>query len=147
MKVKTTEINANNVKTVEQKIGPKTPVTMLNLVRYNATALYQDGTSEVECSGREAYLRRYAPAFNQVTAAEGVTGIKVLFLGQVTGLLVGPSGEQWDEMVIVEYPDFEAFRKVTESPQYETQATPHRLAALADWRLIAISKIDLPASS
>nr|WP_281383550.1 DUF1330 domain-containing protein [Granulicella aggregans] len=120
---------------------------MLNLVRYNATALYQDGSSEVECSGREAYLQRYAPAFNQVAVAEGVTGIKVLFLGQVMGLLVGPSNDQWDEMVMVEYPDFQAFRKVTESPQYETEATPHRRAALADWRLIAVNKIDLPASS
>lgn len=145
--MKTTEISANEVKSAQQAIQPKTPVTMLNLVRYNATALYQDGSSEVECSGREAYLQRYAPAFNEVAAAKGVTGIKVLYLGQVMGRLVGPSEEQWDEMVMVQYPDFEAFRKVTESPQYEEIATPHRRAALADWRLIAISKIDLPASS
>lgn len=145
--MRTTEINTTDVRIAEQAIPRRTPVTMLNLVRYNPTALYEDGSHESACSGREAYLQRYAPAFNQVAAAQAVEGIKVLYLGQVMAQLVGPSEEQWDDMVLVEYPDFEAFRRVTESLQYELEATPHRRAALADWRLIAIKKVGLPASS
>ena len=44
----------------------------------------------------------------------------------------------------MEYPSFDAFRTLVESDAYKTKADPHRSAALADWRLIATSKADLP---
>lgn len=58
--------------------------------------------------------------------------------------LVAPPDEQWDDIAIVEYPNFAAFRRVVESSDYKTEATPHRKAALEDWRLIATTRMELP---
>ena len=57
---------------------------------------------------------------------------------------VAPAGEQWDGIAIVEYLGFDAFRTLVESNAYKAQAHPHRVAALADWRLIATGKADMP---
>lgn len=81
------------------------------------------------------------PAFSEV--AEG-TGIKPFWVGNALAGIVGPSDEAWDDVAIVEYPSFAAFRELVESDAYKTQADPHRSAALADWRLIATNKADLP---
>jgi uncharacterized protein (DUF1330 family) len=117
----------------EHKVLPNTPVVMLNLVAFNSSALYED-SSFLACSGREAYFQRYAPAFRQAAAAAGVEGIKVLYVGAVAATLVGPTDPRWDAMALVEYPDFEALRKVLQSPLYKAEAEPHRKAALKAWQ-------------
>lgn len=139
-----TEINADAVHAAAEAIPDDSPVVMLNLVRYNEHADYGGHTELPACSGQEAYFQRYAPAFNAVAAAEGVTGIQVVYLGSVAAALAAPDGEHWDTIVLVQYPSFAAFRTVTESPQYRSEAYPHRKAALADWRLIATNQITLP---
>ena len=140
----TTEINIEAVLAAAGTIAADSPVVMLNLVRYNEHAEYDDNTDFPACSGQEAYLQRYAPTFNAVAAAEGVTGIQVLYLGSVAAALAAPDGERWDSIVLVQYPSFAAFRTVTESARYTADALPHRKAALADWRLVATSQIPLP---
>ena len=60
------------------------------------------------------------------------------------GAGVAPAGEQWDDVALVERPSFEVFRTLVESEAYRKEADPHRAAALADWRLIATGKADLP---
>ena len=117
------------------------PIFMLNLLCYSDHADYAAGASFAPCSGREAYFERYVPAFGEL--AEG-TGIKPFWIGNVAAGIVAPAGEQWDDVAIVEYPSFDAFRRLVESEAYRTKADPHRAAALADWRLIATSKADLP---
>lgn len=117
------------------------PIFMLNLLRYNDRAAYPDGTGSAPCSGREAYFERYVAAFGKL--AEG-TGIKPFWIGHALVGIVAPADEQWDDVAIVEYPSFAAFRTLVESDAYMTEADPHRSAALADWRLIATSKADLP---
>lgn len=123
----------------------KGPVQMVNLVRYNPQARYREGSALPPCSGREAYLQRYVPAFAQVAekVAPGEPFMPVFF-GSVAATILGAPGEVWDDIAIVEYPNFEAVRKVILSPEYETQAAPHRRAALADWRFIAALKVSLP---
>lgn len=140
----TTEINDDAVLAAAEIIPDGSPVVMLNLVRYNERADYGGHTDLAACSGQEAYFQRYAPAFNAVAAAEGVTDIQVLYLGNVAAALAAPDSERWDNIVLVQYPSLAAFRAVTESPQYKSEAYPHRKAALADWRLIATSQITLP---
>ena len=54
--------------------------------------------------------------------------------------LVGFEDEPWDDVVLVEYGNYAAFRAVTESADYERDAAPHRRAALENWRLIAVQK-------
>jgi uncharacterized protein (DUF1330 family) len=120
----------------ERRIPPGTPVVMLNLVAFNSRALYEDA-SIPPCSGREAYLQRYAPAFREAAAVEGVAGIKPLYVGGVATTIIGPAEPGWDAVVLVEYPNFEALRKVLQSPFYKSKAEPHRKAALRAWQFIA----------
>ena len=117
------------------------PIFMLNLLRYNEQASYPAEAGFAPCSGREAYFSRYIPAFGAL--AEG-TGIQPFWIGHALAGIVAPAGERWDDVAIVHYPGFDAFRTLVESEAYRTQADPHRAAALADWRLIATSKADLP---
>ena len=118
---------------------------MVNLLRYRAQAEYRDGTALPSCSGKEAYFGRYVPAFAKV-AQQVVpnTSFAPVLLGSVHATLVASAGEAWDNIAIVEYPSFEALRSIVASPAYAAEAAPHRRAALADWRFVAATKIDLP---
>ncbi len=138
--MKINEINSQAVLVAAGKLQKDTPVVMLNLLRYKEQADYGDSAQFTQCSGMEAYLQRYVPAFNEVAAAEGVSGIQVNYIGAVVACIVCPEEERWDIIAQVEYPNFEAFIKVTQSPKYKADADPHRRAALDDWRLIATVK-------
>ena len=138
----TTEMTRNALDRAAAAAGQTDqPIFMLNLLRYNAQARYGDDAGFPPCSGREAYFQRYVPAFGAL--ADG-TGIRPSYIGTVLAGIVAPDGENWDDVAIVEYPSFDAFRTLVESDDYRSKADPHRVAALADWRLIATSKMDLP---
>ncbi len=138
--MRTIEIEADNMQAAIDAIPKDVPITMLNLLRYREQADYGTRVGVTPCSGREAYSQRYVPAFSQMAAP----GIALLWLGSVAARLVGPSEEQWDDVALVEYPSFAAFRDLVESARYREEASYHRLAALADWRLIATVKAPLP---
>jgi hypothetical protein len=114
------------------------PVFMVNLLRYKERADYADKADMAGKTGREAYFEHYVPAFRAVAAAEGVD---VFYLGAVMSSVVAPDGERWDDVAIVRYPSFAAFRRIVESPEYLETAAHHRKAALDDWRLIATNKM------
>ena len=117
------------------------PVCMVNLLRYRDRADYGGRTDVTPCSGRQAYFERYVAAFNRVPGAEVA---KVRWVGDAVAGLVAPDHERWDAIDVVEYPSFAAFRRVVESDVYLADAEPHRLAALADWRLIATVAVPPP---
>jgi len=117
----------------ERAAPPHTPITMLNLVAFHSSAMYED-RSYSACAVSEAYFQRYAPAFRQAAAAAGVEGIKVIYVGAVAATLAGPTEPRWDAVALVEYPHFEALRKVLQSPVYKAEAEPHRKAALKAWQ-------------
>lgn len=126
--------------------GQEGPVHMLNLVRYHPAADYRGLGEFPPCSGREAYVQRYVPAFARVAQSVAPDVVfKISMLAGVLAVLVAPAGEAWDDLVIVEYPSFEALRRIIECREYEVAAAPHRRAALADWRFLATRKIELPA--
>lgn len=137
----TTEMTPDALQAAAAAGSNDQPIFMVNLLRYNKRANYGAGADFAPCSGREAYFQRYVPAFSEV--AEG-TGIKAFWVGKVLAGVVVPAEEQWDDVAIVAYPSFQAFRDLVESDAYKAKADPHRVAALADWRLIATSKADLP---
>src|SRR6185369_6298149 len=60
------EIKPDDVLTAERLIPPNVPIVMLNLVTYRDSVQYSDTE---RCTGREAYLTRYAPAFNRAAVA------------------------------------------------------------------------------
>ena len=139
--MRTTEMRPEDVRAAEGVIPEGVPFFMLNLLRFGERADYGDRADVAPLSGREAYHQRYVPAFGEIAARMAGDGIRVSWLGSVLARAVGPADERWDEVAIVEYPSFAAFRRVTESPEYEAEAAPHRKAALVDWRLIATAKV------
>ncbi len=127
-----------------EKLLTDGPIFMVNLLRYRERAEYDEPSALPACSGREAYFTRYVPAFQQVAATERVEGVKPFWVGGVLAGVVAPPGEAWDDVAVVEYPDFAAFRRIVGSSVYAAQAAPHRRAALADWRLLATARMHLP---
>jgi hypothetical protein len=128
-----------------QTLGETGPIYMVNVVRYRATATYEQSSGLPPCTGREAYLQRYAPAFNQIAQGEDYS---VFWIGSVQGVLAAPPEESWDDIVIVRYANFPTLRRILENAAYKTDVEPHRLAALEDWRFLltldAMSPITSP---
>ncbi len=129
-------LDPKNILAAAAKIPAGEPVIMINLVQFHKQAQYED-PDQTPCSGMEAYLQRYAPAFNEVAAAEKVEGIEVVYAGSVAQTILGPAEPEWDLVAVVRYPNFAALRKVIESPLYVEKAAPHRKAALKAWEFIA----------
>jgi uncharacterized protein (DUF1330 family) len=108
------------------------PIVMVNLLRYRAQAEYPPGMGATPCSGREAYSRYAEIALRKVAEVGG----RLLWMGSMASALIGPEGEEWDDVVLVEYPSRRAFLDMVSRPTYQAAAV-HRTAALADSRLIA----------
>ncbi|MCU1718597.1 DUF1330 domain-containing protein [Pseudomonas sp. 5P_3.1_Bac2] len=115
-----------------QQLPAEAPLLMLNLLRYQDQAQYPQGSEHSACSGREAYRRYSQTALAKV---QGVGG-EVQLMAAVQLALIAPADEQWDEVLLVRYPNKAAFLSMLADPQYQA-ATVHRSAALADSRLIA----------
>lgn len=137
----TTDLTPDVLEALSSAVPAGRPIFMVNLLRYNDQADYGADRDLPPCSGREAYFQRYVPAFGALAAG---TGITPFWVGNVLGGVVVPADEDWDDVAIVEYPSFQVFRTLIESDGYKAEADPHRAAALADWRLIATSKAELP---
>ena len=92
---------------------------MLNLLRF-------DGDE-----GRAAYAR-YGEAV--VPLVQDVGG-QVVWSGSCGDPVIGPQEGEWDAVLLVRYPSRRAFLDMISSPAYG-DAHPHRVAAIADSRLI-----------
>jgi hypothetical protein len=134
-----TEINPQGLDAAVAAIPPGIAVFMVNLLRFRDQADYGDRTDLAACTGREAYFARYLPAFNETAGAYGPT--ELVFGGNVAGNVVGPLDEAWDGIGLVRYPSIEVFQKIIADPAYLENAEPHRVAALADWRLYATTSL------
>ena len=142
------ELTEDALDAAARAVPEGSPVVMVNLLRYREVADYGERAEQgaAGASGRTVYSQAYLPAFSAVAAQEGVE-VAVLFYGRAHATLVGPQAEHWDDVVLVRYPDLAGFRRVVGSPAYARDADHHRLAALADWRLIATSPLDPPLLS
>jgi len=107
------------------------PVVMLNLLRYLDVA--SDGSGR---TGREAY-NDYSAAVLPMVANRGGG---IVYFGTTSPTVVGPADEQWDDIVLVMYPNRAAFIDMTSSPEY-IAIMGDRAAALADSRLVPTSQI------
>jgi uncharacterized protein (DUF1330 family) len=86
---------------------PGGPVVMLNLLRFRP-----DG-------GRESY-QRYAEALGQSINAR--YGLNMEYLGNGGRALVAEDGQAWDMVVLVRYPDRQAFAAMIRDPDYQAVA-------------------------
>ncbi len=129
-------IDPKNMAAAEDMFPADLPVTMVNLVSFNKVAQYED-QSQPACSGQDAYYKRYVPTFNEVAEKLGITGIEVLYGGNVSEVILGPAEPKWESIALVRYPSFAVMRKMLEDPYYLEHAEPHRLAALKEWEWIS----------
>jgi uncharacterized protein (DUF1330 family) len=121
---------------LERFVGddPGISPVMLNLLRYRDTADYS-AVPELDpgrpVTGREAYAA-YSEAVLPILAGLG-GGIEMF--GACHGTLIGPDGDEWDDIVLVRYPSTQAFVGMVTSEEYRA-IQGHRTAALADSRLV-----------
>ena len=108
------------------------PIVMINLLRYREQAAYPPDFKAEPCSGREAYGRYAEVALKMVAAVGG----RPLWAGSVSGSVIAPDTEAWDDAALVQYPSRAAFARMIARPDYQ-EVVVHRTAALEDSRLIA----------
>jgi uncharacterized protein (DUF1330 family) len=101
------------------------PIYMINLLKYKDRAEYADGR-ETTLSGREAY-DIYGAGVAE-TLAE--VGGGIVFMGSVSGLLIGHVEELWDAVAIARYPSRAAMLQMVSSGRYQ-EIHVHRDAGLA----------------
>ena len=112
-----------------------TPVVMLNLLRYRDEAA--DGSGR---TGRDAYMH-YGSLVIPMVLGRGGT---FLYQGAAQQVVIGPTDEAWDEVVLVQYPSRAAFIDMVTSAEY-LEAHVHREAGLADSRLVAMTPNHVPS--
>lgn len=94
---------------------PDEPVVMLNLLRFAE-------------GGRELY-QRYSQKFREVFAPR--YGVTVVYAGDGEAALVADSGQQWDAVLLVRYPDRATFGRMVADPEYR-QISHLRTNALSE---------------
>jgi uncharacterized protein (DUF1330 family) len=105
------------------------PVHMLNLIRLRDQAAYPDGRQATGAEAYRTYGEKSGPIFRRV-------GGSIVWRGEPKLTLIGPGEENWDLAFVAAYPSAGAFLEMVTDPVYQSQAVPHRQAAVLDSRLI-----------
>lgn len=105
------------------------PVQMLNLIKLFDQAQYPDGRQATGLQAYQAYGEVSGPVFQRV-------GGSILWRGAPQNVLIGPDDELWDIAFIAVYPSAGAFLEMVTDDFYQSEAVPHRRAAVYDSRLI-----------
>jgi uncharacterized protein (DUF1330 family) len=103
----------SQVEALREQVGPG-PVVMLNLLKFR-----QPG-------GREAMARYGAVSGPLVMRSRG----EVVYAGEGGPLVAGRAGEDWDTVILVRFPDIDAFIALVADPVYQAEAAPLREEAL-----------------
>ena len=104
----------------------KGPVVMINLLKFRALD-NGDGVSGVE------EYRRYGDVALEMIEHQGG---RVLWAGTGDQVLIGDPGQDWDAVLLVEYPSRAAFIEMVSRPEY-LEAHAHRERALERTVVIA----------
>jgi len=112
------------------------PVVMLNLLKFAERATGGGGNDDGAQSGRDSYTR-YG---DRVRSMLEQTGARILWQGRADSVVIGGEADEWDAVILVEYPSRKAFIDMTSSPKYE-EVSKDRTAGLADSRLIAMTEL------
>jgi uncharacterized protein (DUF1330 family) len=136
-------VNPTGAQREAVQAGPDGPVQMINLLKFKDRAAYPtdyDGPEDTDVSGEEAYGRYGANTMPHVAERGG----RVVLLSATNESVIGDPGD-WDQLVIVEYPDRAVFLDMTEDPDY-LAGTVHRTAGLERTTILATTPV-LDASS
>ena len=106
------------------------PIAMLNLLKFKDKAVYEDGR-DTDLSGQEAY-GLYGKAFKEIM---GPQGVKILYSGEMRGLLIGQGDDLWDAIALIQYPSTQVMLDMLRNEDYQ-RAQQHRAAGLEGQLLI-----------
>jgi len=106
-------------------VAEDAPFVMVNLLKFKDRAEYEDDPS-IGISGREAY-ERYGVEVSKLVEARGG---RIVFTGDVTGMIVGEVDDQWDMVALAQYPSHASFMEMMLSPEWAA-IERHRVAGLA----------------
>lgn len=127
-----TEVNPSK-ETIKQLVAdfpPETPVTMLNILRFKELT----DTGE---TGLKSYRRYGAKAQAHVVKA----GAQVIWAGEVISAVIGDKDQMPHQVLLVEYPNVNAFLSMVLSPEYQA-ITSDRTMALQYGGLYACKTIN-----
>jgi uncharacterized protein (DUF1330 family) len=85
------------------------PIVMVNLLKFRETAAT---TNE---SGEKAYTRYMINVAPMLEKAGG----RLLWMGSVKQVFIGADTDQWDRVMLVEYPSRQAFLDMISAPEYQ----------------------------
>ena len=102
----------------------KTPIAMLNLLKFKKKAEYEDGR-ETDLTGKEAY----SIYGQEVTKHLAKIGGKLVFGGKISRLMIGEVEDLWDSVAIAKYPSRRAMLEMLKDPDYQ-KSEAHRAAGL-----------------
>jgi uncharacterized protein (DUF1330 family) len=114
-----------------------TPVVMLNLLKF---AERPDSGASGRANGVESGRGSYERYGERMRSMLEETGARVLFQGRADSVVIGGDADDWDAVILVEYPSRKAFLEMTSSPKYR-DVSKDRSAGLADSRLIAMTEL------
>lgn len=109
------------------------PINMLNLIKLNSQAVYEDGTETTGAEAYKAYGKESGPIFARV-------GGSIIWRGKPELMLIGPEAMTWHIAFIARYPNAGAFMEMVTDPDYR-QAVKHRQAAVEDSRLLRCAEL------
>jgi uncharacterized protein (DUF1330 family) len=104
------------------------PVVMLNLLKFKPQS--SDGSS----TGGEEY-KKYGDAAVEMIEARGA---KVIWSGRAEQILIGDPADDWDVVLLVQYPSRKTFVDMVSTPEYEA-AHEHRESGLERTIVVACS--------
>ena len=111
-----------------------TPVVMLNLLKFAERSSGANG--DEGGSGRDSYAR-YG---DRVRSMLEKVGGRILWQGRADSVVIGGEADDWDAVILVEYPSRRAFLEMTSTPKYQ-DVSKDRTVGLADSRLIAMTEL------
>jgi len=115
------------------ELDQATPITMLNLLRFREHAAPDSVAAGM--SGRDAYAE-YAKRVGELPTDIFRGKPQIMLEGLMT--LIGPTDEEWDEILIVRYDTISDFLLMATNEDYLV-VSEWRTAALADSRLVAFA--------
>ena len=110
------------------------PVVMLNLLRFKDYADYSETPQlapEVKITGEMAYQLYVDHTLPHLKKSGG----EIVFLGKGGTLLIGPTDERWDAVMLIRQNSVSDFSAFASNPGY-MEGMGHRTAALEDSRLL-----------
>ena len=123
------QLTTSAIKELPGHVPDRELLMVLHMLRYRDSV----GSAKSNRTGRQSfehYLQMTRPVLMQV-------GGRPLWRGQARFVLLGPTGERWDEVMLFSYPSLRAFERFVDDERHQAGLSP--LSRFADVVLYGFS--------